>query len=136
MNVVFFSRYLLGFGTVTHYVGYNALQDFFPQMQLKANPACDDRNCQLRQKEVEAMAKPEIATDCEKNDEVVHEDNEWGITLVDETPVNMQNEGSGEVLAVGLKRAYDAPILNTTNEEVVSDGQTSLEDLMAKMKNM
>ncbi|KAL0279184.1 UNVERIFIED_CONTAM: hypothetical protein PYX00_000794 [Menopon gallinae] len=129
-------KYLLGFGTVSHYVGYNALQDFFPQMQLKANPVCDDRNCQERQKEVEAMAKPEVQTDSEKIDEVVHEDNEWGITLVDETPANAQNDGSGEVLAAGLKRAYDGPIMNTTSEELVSDSQTSLEDLMARMKNI
>ena len=44
-------RYLLGFGDVSFYVGYNALQDFFPKMAMKPNPACDDRHCMKRQAE-------------------------------------------------------------------------------------
>ena len=46
-------RYLLKFGDVSHYLGYNAMQDFFPTMSMKPNPACDDRNCVSRQKEYE-----------------------------------------------------------------------------------
>ena len=30
-------KYLLGFGRVTEYLGYNALQDFFPQLALKVH---------------------------------------------------------------------------------------------------
>ena len=44
-------RFLLGFGETSFYVGYNALQDFFPKMAMKPNPACDDRNCMKRQAE-------------------------------------------------------------------------------------
>ena len=46
-----FFRYLLKFGSVTYYLGYNALQDFFPTMTMKPNPVCEDKNCVLRQKE-------------------------------------------------------------------------------------
>lgn len=46
-----FSRYLLGFGTVSQYVGYNALNDFFPSLNMKPNPQCDNNHCCLRQKE-------------------------------------------------------------------------------------
>lgn len=42
-------RYLLKFGTVSHYLGYNAMQDFFPTMAMKANPTCDDRYCRKQQ---------------------------------------------------------------------------------------
>jgi hypothetical protein len=42
-------RYLLKFGTVSHYLGYNAMQDFFPTMAMKANPTCDDRHCRKQQ---------------------------------------------------------------------------------------
>ena len=46
-----FLRYLLGFGTVSQYVGYNALSDFFPSMSMKPNPQCDNNHCILKQKE-------------------------------------------------------------------------------------
>ncbi|CAB1343173.1 unnamed protein product [Coregonus sp. 'balchen'] len=43
------SMYLLKFGTVSHYLGYNAMQDFFPTMAMKANTTCDDRHCREQQ---------------------------------------------------------------------------------------
>lgn len=45
------SRYLLKFGTVSYYLGYNAMQDFFPTMAMKANPQCSDRYCRIQQEE-------------------------------------------------------------------------------------
>jgi len=42
-------RYLLGFGEVTHYLGYNALKDYFPVMSMKPNLQCDDQHCQRQQ---------------------------------------------------------------------------------------
>ncbi|MBN3308035.1 UBA5 enzyme, partial [Amia calva] len=44
-------RYLLGFGTVSHYLGYNAMQDYFPTMAMKANPQCTDSHCRTQQEE-------------------------------------------------------------------------------------
>merc|ERR1719471_2120668 len=56
-------KYLLKFGTVSHYLGYNAMLDFFPTMSMKPNPACDEYHCKKRQeiraKELEAMPKIE-----------------------------------------------------------------------------
>ena len=49
--IYLFYRYLLGFGEVTYYLGYNALQDFFPTMALKPNESCDDKNCVKQQQE-------------------------------------------------------------------------------------
>ena len=43
-------RYLLNFGQVTPYLGYNAMVDFFPTMALKPNPDCDDFFCRKQQK--------------------------------------------------------------------------------------
>ena len=51
LSVLCFSRFLLNFGTVSFYLGYNAMQDFFPTMSMKPNPQCDDRNCRRHQKE-------------------------------------------------------------------------------------
>lgn len=44
-------RYLLKFGRVSYYLGYNAMEDFFPSMAMKPNPQCNDRHCR-RQQEV------------------------------------------------------------------------------------
>jgi len=46
-----FNRYLLKFGKVSRYLGYNALLDFFPTMELKPNDECGDSFCIKRQKE-------------------------------------------------------------------------------------
>ena len=73
-------RYLLKFGQVSHYLGYNAMQDFFPTMMMKPNDSCDDYYCRQRQKEQkEALAlNPVKEVVVEETVVVVHEDNEWG----------------------------------------------------------
>lgn len=70
-------KYLLEFGTVSHYLGYNAMQDFFPAMSLKPNPSCDDKFCRQRQEEFAAKPKVEYAEECVE-EKPLHEDNEWG----------------------------------------------------------
>ncbi|VDK50119.1 unnamed protein product [Anisakis simplex] len=42
-------KYLLDFGEVSTYVGYNALCDFFPRQEMLPNPHCEDRFCIQRQ---------------------------------------------------------------------------------------
>ncbi|PNI96173.1 UBA5 isoform 7 [Pan troglodytes] len=71
-------KFLLNFGTVSFYLGYNAMQDFFPTMSMKPNPQCDDRNCRKQQEEykkkVAALPKQEVI---QEEEEIIHEDNEW-----------------------------------------------------------
>lgn len=50
-RIFLFFRYLLKFGTVSYYLGYNAMQDFFPTMAMKANPQCNDSFCRTQQEE-------------------------------------------------------------------------------------
>ena len=38
-------RYLLTFGEVSMYLGYNALSDFFPRYEMKPNPTCSQSSC-------------------------------------------------------------------------------------------
>lgn len=85
-------KYLLKFGSVSPYLGYSALNDFFPSYSVKANPECDDSFCVKRQKEY--LARKEMQKDsidvtpesCEP--EVLHDSNDWGISLVDEADVS------------------------------------------------
>lgn len=44
-------KYLLNFGTVSEYVGYDAMNDHFPMISIKANPECRNDTCRSRQAE-------------------------------------------------------------------------------------
>ncbi|XP_026769642.1 ubiquitin-like modifier-activating enzyme 5 isoform X2 [Pangasianodon hypophthalmus] len=134
-------KYLLGFGTVSFYLGYNAMQDFFPTMAMKANPQCDDRHCRRQQEEYikkEAeRPKQEVA---EEEEKVVHEENDWGIELVSEITAAELQDASGPKpdLPEGITVAYTIP--NKDREinsgETVEETDQSLEELMAHMKKL
>lgn len=127
-------KYLLKFGNVTNYLGYSALTDFFPTMNLKPNPTCDDKNCCLRQKEVAARPKVEVIVE-EKEEEPVHEDNDWGISLVDESIPDTEGKvevAKGVTLAYTMER-HDTPVLETTS---TTTQDISLDELMAQMKSI
>ena len=49
-------RYLLEFGTVGYYLGYNALKDFFPSDSMFPNPECDNSFCVKRQHEYKVLS--------------------------------------------------------------------------------
>ncbi|KAI5711547.1 hypothetical protein M8J76_003457 [Diaphorina citri] len=131
---------LLKFGEVSWYLGYSALTDFFPKMKLKPNPSCDDSYCVQRQKEFNARpvevkleaAKPEA--------QVVHADNDWGISLIDES-VDVQEETRSNVqLTEGVTLAYSLPTASNYVEDVatgeIDESEQSLEDLARQLKSM
>lgn len=142
-------KYLLKFGSVTYYLGYNALQDFFPTMTVKPNPVCEDKSCVLRQKEYQEKVeeenrnKKEEITEEKEEEVVVHESNEWGIVLVDES---QQEEEMNEMkLAEGVRLLYNKPPQpgrKISEFEISSEGQIcqddgmSVEELMKQLKEM
>uniref|UniRef100_A0A8C9QW20 Ubiquitin-like modifier-activating enzyme 5 n=1 Tax=Scleropages formosus TaxID=113540 RepID=A0A8C9QW20_SCLFO len=137
-------KYLLNFGTVSRYLGYNAMQDFFPSMSMKANPQCDDRYCRLRQEEFQKREaerpKQDEVLDMEEQ-QVIHEDNEWGIELVSEVTEAELQAASGPVpdLPEGITVAYTIPEEKghaASDGAVVEDSEQSLEELMAQMSRM
>ncbi|KAK7501008.1 hypothetical protein BaRGS_00007888 [Batillaria attramentaria] len=135
-------KYLLGFGQVAYYLGYNALDDFFPTMAMKPNEECDDRHCRLRQKEHQAReaAKPKVEKAEVKEEEIVHDDNSWGISLVSETTAEelQAAEGDKPVLTQGVTVAYTkpAPKQEGDGDSTVKDSGKSLEELMKEMGNL
>lgn len=132
-------KYLLSFGEVSDYLGYNALNDFFPKISLKPNPTCSDNWCITRQKEFQSRPKVEKVIAAVVDDMPLHEENEFGIELVDETshdeavgiPQSEQSAYSG------LKLAYDAPDVESASaaDTIVAD-DVSLEELMRQMNNI
>lgn len=132
-------KYLLKFGTVSYYLGYNAMQDFFPTMAMKANPQCNDRYCRKQQEEYKKKEaeRPKVEV-VVKEEAVVHEDNEWGIELVSEVTEADLEAASGPMpdLPEGITVAYTVPDKAPIEGETVDVADQSLEELMAKMRNL
>lgn len=133
-------KYLLDFGKVTPYLGYNALEDFFPTWSMKPNPECTDRFCVERQKEYRMKAEsgsqlPEKQTETAETEPTI--ENLYGIEIVES---NQEDEASLDV-AKGLKFAYSRKDGNTETKELPVENETvettneSLEELMSKLKN-
>lgn len=141
-------KYLLKFGSVSYYLGYNAMQDFFPTMALKPNPACEEVVCQQRQREYQESEEAqkeneEKETTTTEEEEVKHEDNEWGITLVDEAKDDDEEDETSPELVAGVQLAYSKrKPQRKISQEISSEGQISaddelsVEDLMKKLKSI
>ncbi|XP_028659680.1 ubiquitin-like modifier-activating enzyme 5 isoform X1 [Erpetoichthys calabaricus] len=135
-------KYLLGFGSVSYYLGYNAMKDFFPTMTMKPNTQCNDVHCRKQQEEYKKKeaAKPKQEQLTEEEEKVIHEDNEWGIELVSEITEEELKAASGPVpnLPEGITVAYTIPNKEdaSANGESVQESDKSLEELMAQMRRM
>eukprot|EP00736_Rhodelphis_marinus_P004301 Rmarinus@m.9885 len=147
-------KHMLNFGTVSDYVGYSAAVDFFPKMNMKPNPQCDDPLCLERQREYQERVEREGVTDApadatEAEPEVLHEENEWCISVTDtseetsnvtttaEAPAPSHKGGSSELGSVSL--AFNPKKMENSTDELVDEGaveSASLSDLMSKLKSM
>lgn len=134
-------KYLLKFGNVSYYLGYNALQDFFPSMAMKPNPDCDDCHCRRQQEEFkkrEAL-KPKTEEIVEEEKGPLHDENPFEIEVISEiTEEELKAaEGDKPVLTEGITVAYTKPANNTQEptESVDVSGQ-SLDDLMKQMQSL
>jgi len=50
-------KYLLEFGEVSQFLGYNAFTDFFPRYPLSPNPECTDKKCKELQKKYAGISE-------------------------------------------------------------------------------
>lgn len=125
---------LLQFGQVSEYLGYMALIDYFPTMSLKPNPFCQDDHCRVRQEEYNLSEKlPETSETSLLEDNVIHDDNTWGITLLSESEPQSSHEQDLS-LPSGINREFTVDSAPSNEEEEVTVGEESLEDLQNKMK--
>ena len=143
-------KYLLKFGQVTRYLGYNALLDFFPTMSMKPNQSCDDSFCRTRQGEYQKRKAAEDAKELErkkseetstvKTEKKANVPNKWGIVCVEESE---DVEEKTEV-APGIRLAYAAASDKKSDEqaseeltsESVPETEESLDDLMKQLKSL
>jgi len=124
-------KYLLDFGEVSDFLGYNALSDFFPKYSMKPNPECSQHWCKewgKTPKERKSKKKDEV------EEPVVHED-DFGITIETESTPTVDNTHVAE----GIRTAYEAPA--ATAEAAAPDASVeetgkSIEELMAEMNSL
>ncbi|KAG4077721.1 hypothetical protein HA402_011150 [Bradysia odoriphaga] len=128
-------KFLLNFGEVSNYLGYNALIDFFPKMTLRPNTQCNDRYCLERQTEFNSKPKVVQAETVVEDDTPLHDDNLYGIELVS-CDDNSSSSAAPQALETGLKFAFDAA--PQTKETTPNDANVdvSLDELMAQMKSI
>ncbi|CAN6464771.1 unnamed protein product [Victoria cruziana] len=89
-------KFLLKFGEVTKYLGYNALKDYFPTMEMLPNTQCSNAACLERQKEYaklkpirDAEAKATMEAQELSDEGPLHVDNEWNISVVDDNEMEV-----------------------------------------------
>lgn len=135
-------KFLLEFGKVTPYLGYNALEDFFPTWSMKPNPECNDRYCVQRQAEYQeklvelSKSKPQEEATAVVGEAEPSTENEFGIEIVE----SHQEEKRSFDVTKGLQYAYLKEEQNSKkdddSDELVDASQENLDDLMAKLKTV
>lgn len=141
-------KYLLKFGTVSHYLGYSAMQDYFPSMTLRPNPDCDDQHCRKRQSDFQriqaeraAQAERNVSESAPLQHTAVPQENEWGICVMDETSDQAQHPPVGEPqLPDGVSFAYSRPVEScpSSGGPVVDEAtaEVDLDELRARMATL
>lgn len=140
-------KYLLKFGHVSRYLGYNALKDYFPTMEMKPNPQCPNTACLERQKEYmlakparEAAAKAKMETEASLTSEIpLHSENEWNISVLDDDEPEGSGSRSTDALPEGIVHELpvadeykNAPVLNQDAQG--DDTADDLEELRKQLE--
>ncbi|GBF87302.1 ubiquitin-like modifier-activating enzyme 5 [Raphidocelis subcapitata] len=109
-------KHLLEFGSVTRYLGYSSLKDYFPSMEIKPSAGCVNGRCIAAQRDhQERINSPEAiaaaaaaaaeAAAAAAAEGPVHEENDWGIEVVGE----QAEEAAGPAAAAAAAAAAALP---------------------------
>ncbi|XP_037496386.1 ubiquitin-like modifier-activating enzyme 5 isoform X2 [Jatropha curcas] len=111
-------------------MGYNSLKDYFPTMEMRPNPQCSNAACLERQKEYilakparDAAAKAKMEAEALLVTEItLHADNEWNISVVDDSELEGTDATSSDALPEGLARelpsADESPAAETATTPI------------------
>jgi ubiquitin-like modifier-activating enzyme 5 len=132
---------LLGFGSVSNFVGYDALNDFFPRYSLRPNPECDNAHCRKWSELRKSEAGEKVIEEVEELAEVVHEDgDEWGIEIEEEEEEEETAKMVEPVSTKGVRRQYEEgeKTKKTVDDKdlVQLNEDESLDDLASQLRNL
>lgn len=131
-------KYMLEFGKVSPYLGYNALEDFFPSWSMKPNPDCTDRFCVERQKDHQKLLRlkesepPKQTPETQATEPPI--ENEFGITIEE----SFEAKEPSLQVSKGLRYAYADKVdeMDELSSPVDDASDHNLEELMAKLKKI
>eukprot|EP01116_Phalansterium_solitarium_P007142 TRINITY_DN19658_c0_g1_i1.p1 TRINITY_DN19658_c0_g1~~TRINITY_DN19658_c0_g1_i1.p1 ORF type:complete len:406 (-),score=174.26 TRINITY_DN19658_c0_g1_i1:105-1322(-) len=136
-------KLLLGFGQVSGYLGYNSLADFFPRHDLKPNAECPNSLCRkLQQQYQEELRSRPVQVAAPEKKRVVHEDNEWGISLSSPAVDAAPTASGAPAVPEGLQQEYERPdaaaaaAAAAAEPSVVVDDDTDVDSLMEQLKQL
>lgn len=150
-------KYLLNFGTVSEYVGYDAMNDHFPTVAIKSNPECRQEECVRRQKDYAEQvaergeaahplyAQRKARKDREEKERIAASKKaqasaaQWGIVIESggKQSLAINNETTTTAGTGSLEYAYSAAPAETNREDAfVATSDASLQDLAAKLKSL
>ncbi|XP_050224176.1 ubiquitin-like modifier-activating enzyme 5 isoform X2 [Mercurialis annua] len=139
-------KFLLQFGNVSPYLGYNSLKDYFPTMEMRPNPQCSNAACLERQKEYifakparDAAAKAKMEAEAPLASEApLHADNEWNISVDDDNEPGMLDATTSDALPEGLM--HELPTADEFQKFPVAEATTTtfddLEDLKKQLESL
>ena len=136
-------KFLLDFGQVSYYLGYNAMNNYFPVEIVRPNNECVSKGCRqmclkwsTQQWQPQVYISPaEQARDAEPVD---HGENEWGITVGGSSDEEDDEEGEEEA---DRQSGKELPCVQVVQSKVepplpptpTMEDDTSLEDLMGEL---
>jgi ubiquitin-like modifier-activating enzyme 5 len=138
-------KFVLGFGAVSHFVGYSAMTDFFPTYTLKASPTCVNELCRKRQVEAAArpapLSQPASTTGSSASHAVAddpQEPNEWNLQVVADSEHESQHAdrhelGSTMMPGKGVRHKFPQRQSDVPKNFVAVDEDSSLEQLQAAL---
>lgn len=141
-------KFLLGFGQVSEYVGYDSLRDHFPSVQLKPNPECTNSSCRERQASyasrplqdrrrnpLDASASLDTGAPAQAAAPRSIDADAWGIVVEPSAHSAPEPEANHD----GFEAAHHAPAPNgpDTPASATTTGvmETPLADLMAQLRS-
>lgn len=127
-------KFLLKFGEVSSFIGYNALVDFFPKQEMKPNPHCDDCYCLQRQQESIKNSKTTVIDVIDtKKKTIEHSNNSFGIELVSESTSSNNNK---ESLNDGICFEYELDKTESEFSDATKSSKESISELIKTLKKM
>jgi len=126
-------KYLLGFGEIAFYQGYNALKDFFPANHLRPNPECAEKDCVKAQNEKRVYLK-KVEEPIVEDTGPVHSNTEelakYGISVVRSSAHDEKPKVSSDFV-----REFEAPVKPELKGNTVKVDHNDIDELQNMLKN-
>ncbi len=135
-------KYLLSFGQVSYYLGYNAMNNFFPSDMIRCNKECTNNACRRQQTKWDLVGwSPQVWKGAghsgKDHDEApIHDDNEWGIEVEGSSETHEVPIVPSAALASGISYAYDSSEVKVNETDLVEVQGESLDDLMSQLQDL